>query len=207
MPCICADFVARLAIDLKLRGARLVYGHSDFSPHPEHADTDVRNLDGLRAFYQRAAAENRRIDLCIHCLAKQPLIDTGQKAGNRLDIRTVFVGTLLAAQQIQTREGVGTILNLALLDSADPNDPILVRAAIDLLCAVTQYAAEIAPQKIRALALVRQIGGSLSDSSTLTSSDLALARFDPEGERRRLLRVIRQLLCNEKPVSSQVQPG
>jgi hypothetical protein len=67
MPSICSDFAARLAADLRARGARLFYGHSDFGSSPGHIEIDTRQLEGLRAFYRRAAAENYRIDLCIHC--------------------------------------------------------------------------------------------------------------------------------------------
>jgi len=119
MPCIRSDFAARLAADLRARGANLFYGHSDFGSPPGHIEIDTRQLEGLRTFYRRAAAENHRIDLCIHYLTRQPLIDSAERFENRLDARTVFIGTLLPAQYLSTKEGIGTILNLALLDTGD----------------------------------------------------------------------------------------
>jgi hypothetical protein len=75
MPSISSDFAARLAADLSARGARLFYGHSDFGFPPGHIEIDTRQLDGLRTFYRKVAAEKAKIDLCIHCLAKQPVTD------------------------------------------------------------------------------------------------------------------------------------
>jgi len=78
MPCIRSDFAARLAADLRARGTKLFYGYSDFGSPPGHIEIDTRQLEGLRTFYRRAAAENHRIDLCIHCLTRQPLIDSAE---------------------------------------------------------------------------------------------------------------------------------
>jgi hypothetical protein len=154
MPCIRSDFAARLAADLRARGTKLFYGYSDFGSPPGHIEIDTRQLEGLRTFYRRAAAEKHRIDLCIHCLTRQPLIDSAERFESRLNARTVFIGTLLPAQYLSTKEGIGTILNLALLDTGDSTNAALVRPAVDLVFDVTLFAAEIAPQKIRAFAVV-----------------------------------------------------
>lgn len=111
MPCVCCDVTALLALQLKSRGAKVFYGYSDFDSHTG-SKTDARQLNGLRTFYRMAAAENARIDLCVHCLARQPSLDAGQTVERGLDFRTVFIGTLLAVQHIKTKAGVGTILNL-----------------------------------------------------------------------------------------------
>jgi hypothetical protein len=133
MPSISSDFAARLAADLRARRARLFYGHSDFGFPPGHIEIDTRQLDGLRTFYRKVAAENERIDLCIHCLAKQPLTGPTERFESGIDARTVFVGTLLAAQYLKSKEGVGTILNLALLEAAGLKDLAMVGPAVDLV--------------------------------------------------------------------------
>ena len=84
MPSISSDFAARLAADLRARGARLFYGHSDFGFPPGHIEIDTRQLDGLRTFYRKVAAENEKIDLCIHCLAKQPVTECGRAIRKRI---------------------------------------------------------------------------------------------------------------------------
>jgi hypothetical protein len=80
MPSISSDFAARLAADFIARGARLFYGHSDFGFPPGHIEIDTRQLDGLRTFYRKVAAENAKIDLCIHSLAKQPVTDAEERS-------------------------------------------------------------------------------------------------------------------------------
>src|SRR5260221_12519963 len=111
MPCSCSDFAARLAADLRARGTKLFYGHSDFGSLPGHIEIETRQLECLRTFSRRAAAENHRIDLCIHCLTRQPLIDSAERFESRLDARTVSLGTLIPAQYLSPEEGIGTILS------------------------------------------------------------------------------------------------
>ena len=142
------------------RGANLFYGHSDFGSPPGHIEIDTLQLEGLRTFYRRAAAEIHKVDLCIHYLTRRPLIDSAERFENRLDARTVFVGTLRAAQYLSTKEGIGTILNLALLDTGDSTNAALVGPAVDLVFDVSRFAAEIAPQKIREFAVVPGVGNS-----------------------------------------------
>jgi hypothetical protein len=137
MPSISSDFAARLAADFIARGARLFYGHSDSGFPPGHIEIDTRQLDGLRTFYRKVAAENAKIDLYIHCLAKQPVTDAEERFESGLDARTVFVGTLLAAQYLKTKEGIGTILNLALPDAVGFKDLAMVGPAVDLVFDVT----------------------------------------------------------------------
>jgi NAD(P)-dependent dehydrogenase (short-subunit alcohol dehydrogenase family) len=204
MPSICSDFAARLAADLRARGARLFYGHSDFGSSPGHIEIDTRQLEGLRAFYRRAAAENYRIDLCIHCLAKQPFTDPGDRLKSGLDARTVFVGTILAAQYLKTKEGIGTILNLALLDTEGSKDPAMVGLAVDLVFDVSRFAAEVAPQKIRAFAVVPAVLTPLSGAySRPNTPQIGLGAANRDQEHRKLLRVIRRLLCDDKWLSCQ----
>jgi len=204
MPCIRSDFAARLAADLRARGANLFYGHSDFGSPPGHIEIDTRQLEGLRTFYRRAAAENHRIDLCIHYLTRQPLIDSAERFENRLDARTVFIGTLLPAQYLSTKEGIGTILNLALLDTGDSTNAALVGPAVDLVFDVTRFAAEIAPQKIRAFAVVPAlVTPLLGGHSRSTSPQIELGTINWDQERRKLRRVIRYILCDDKWLSCQ----
>ncbi len=204
MPCICSDFAARLAADLRARGTKLFYGHSDFGSLPGHIEIDTRQLEGLRTFSRRAAAENHRIDLCIHCLTRQPLIDSAERFESRLDARTVFLGTLLAAQYLSTKEGIGTILNLARLDTGDSTNAALVGPAVDLVFDVTRFTAEIAPQKIRAFAVVPALVTPLAGGhSRPTSPQIELGTINWDQERRKLLRVIRHILCDDKWLSCQ----
>jgi hypothetical protein len=204
MPCIRSDFAARLAADLRARGANLFYGHSDFGSPLGHIEIDTRQLKGLRTFYRRAAAENHRIDLCIHYLTRQPLIDSAERFENRLDARTVFIGTLLPAQYLSTKEGIGTILNLALLDTGDSTNAALVGPAVDLVFDVTRFAAEIAPQKIRAFAVVPAlVTPLLGGHSRSTSPQIELGTINWDQERRKLRRVIRYILCDDKWLSCQ----
>jgi hypothetical protein len=204
MPCICSDFAARLAADLRASGATVFYGHSDFGSPPGHVEIDTRQLEGLRTFYRRASAENHRIDLCIHCLTRQPLIDSPERFESRLDPRTVFIGTLLAAQYLSTKEGIGTILNLALLDTGDSKNAAMVGAAVDLAFGVTRFAAEVSPEKIRAFAVVPAlITPLLGGHSRAISAPIAFATVNWDQERRKLLRVIRQILCDDKWLSCQ----
>ena len=198
MPNISSDFAARLAADLRARGARLFYGHSDFGFPPGHIEIDTRKLDGLRTFYRKVAAENEKIDLCIHCLAKQPVTDAEERFESGLDARTVFVGTLLAAQYLKTKEGIGSILNLALLDAAGFKDLAMVGPAVDLVFDVTRFAAEVAPQKIRAFAVVSAVVTPLSGAYSRSSPQIEIGPFNADQARRKLLRVIRHLLCDDK---------
>ena len=198
MPSISSDFAARLAADLRARGAKLFYGHSDFGFPPGHIEIDTRQLDGLRTFYRKVAAENERIDLCIHCLAKQPLTDAEERFESGLDARTVFVGTLLAAQYLKSKEGIGTILNLALLEAAGLKDLAMVGPAVDLVFDVTRFAAEVAPQKIRAFAVVSAVVIPLSGAYSRSAPQIELGPFNADQERRKLLRVIRHLLCDDR---------
>jgi hypothetical protein len=198
MPSISSDFAARLAADFSARGARLFYGHSDFGFPPGHIEIDTRQLDGLRTFYRKVAAENEKIDLCIHCLAKQPFTDAEERFESGLDARTVFVGTLLAAQYLKTKQGVGTILNLALLDAAGSIDLAMVGPAVDLVFDVTRFAAGVAPQKIRAFAVVSAVVTPLSGAYSRSAPQIEIGPFNADQERRKLLRVIRHLLCDDK---------
>jgi hypothetical protein len=166
---------------------------------PGHIEIDTRQLNGLRAFYWRTAVENPRIDLCVHCLGRQPSAFPGRKLENELDARTVFMGTLLAAQVLRMKEGVGTILNLASLDDSGSIDPGMVRNALELVFAVTRYAAETAPQKIRALAIVPAVATLLSASyPDVAGLQLELSGLKTDRERRTLLHLIRGLLGDNK---------
>lgn len=198
MPSISSDFAARLAADLRARGAKLFYGHSDFGFPSGHIEIDTRQLDGLRTFYRKVAAENEKIDLCIHCLAKQPVTDAEERFESGLDARTVFVGTLLAAQYLKSKEGIGTILNLALLDAAGLKDLAMVGPAVDLVFDVTRFAAEVAPQKVRAFAVVSAVVTPLSGAYSRSTPQIEIGPFNADQERRKLLRVIRHLLCDDK---------
>jgi hypothetical protein len=197
MPSISSDFAARLAADLRARRARVFYGHSDFGFPPGHIEIDTRQVDGLRTFYRKVAAENERIDLCIHCLAKQPLTGPTERFDSGIDARTVFVGTLLAAQYLKSKEGVGTILNLALLE-ATGLDLAMVGPAVDLVFDVTRFAAEVAPQKIRAFAVVSAEVIPLSGAYSRSAPQIELGPLNADQERRKLLRVIRHLLCDDR---------
>jgi hypothetical protein len=202
MPCIRSGIAASLAGHLWDPGATLLCGYSDFDTQIEHQKIDTRQLDGLSEFYKKDAAECSRIDLCIHCLDIQRNKHAGEKFEAGLDARTILMGTLLAARHLATKGAVGTILNLALIDSTSPKDPDLVRAAQELVVGVTRYAAQIAPQKVRALAVLpdRRAPTSLVHSgSNLGNGDNYPSRFDPDHLCRRLLWLFRQLLSSNFP--------
>jgi hypothetical protein len=60
VPSISSDFAARLAADLRARGTKLFYGHSDFGFPPGHIEIDTRQLDGLRTFYRKSLRRTRK---------------------------------------------------------------------------------------------------------------------------------------------------
>jgi NAD(P)-dependent dehydrogenase (short-subunit alcohol dehydrogenase family) len=159
MPCIRSRLAASLAGDLLADGALLLRGYSDFGSQPGcDLQIDTRKPDGLVAFYRRAAAATSRIDFCIHCLEIERGTNAEEKQRNRLDARTIFMGTLLALRQLKRQQGSGTILNVALTESIESTDAAMILAAQDLVVGVTHYAATVAPGKVRAFAFLPDSG-------------------------------------------------
>jgi NAD(P)-dependent dehydrogenase (short-subunit alcohol dehydrogenase family) len=198
MPCIRSRLAASLAARLRGEGAWLVRGHSDFESLPGcDLQIDTRRTDGLAAFYRKAAAENARIDLCVHCLGieRKRTADEGSKS--RLDARTIFLGTLLALRHLNLKEDGGTILNLAFIDPVESTDAATAQTAADLVVGVTRYAAAFAPGKIKAFALLSNLEsprtlicfGSTSEIRQVYLPDLAVDPLCPT-----LLQVLRHLV-------------
>ena len=78
----------------------------------------------------------------------------------------------------------------------------MVRAAQELVVGVTRFAAQIAPQKVRAFAVLPNQGAPTSlvrSSSNLAHRDNYPSRFNPDHLCRRLLWLFRQLLSSNIP--------
>jgi NAD(P)-dependent dehydrogenase (short-subunit alcohol dehydrogenase family) len=175
-----------------------VRGYSDFdSLSVCDLQIDTRDTYGLVAFYRKAAAESSRIDLCVHCLGIERANTAEERPKNRLDARTIFLGTLLALRELNSKADGGTILNVAVIDPMDSTDPGMAQAATNLVIGVTRYAATFAPGKIRAFALLSKpespktlvCAGSVSDIRQIRLSDLGVDHLCPT-----LLQVLRHLV-------------
>jgi NAD(P)-dependent dehydrogenase (short-subunit alcohol dehydrogenase family) len=153
MPCIRSRLAASLATRLQSEGAWLVRGYSDFDSLPGYnLQIDTRHTDGLVAFYREAAAQNSRIDLCVHCLGIERTNTAEERSKNRLDARTIFLGTLLALRHLNLKADGGTILNVAMIGPVNSIDAGMAEAAANLVIGVTRYAATFSPGKILAFA-------------------------------------------------------
>jgi NAD(P)-dependent dehydrogenase (short-subunit alcohol dehydrogenase family) len=167
------------------------------------SSADTRQPNGLASFYNRAAAESSRIDLCIHCLGMERVGSAEERLKSDLDARTVFMGTLLAARHLQTKEGVGTILNLALVETPGSNDPDMVRAARELVVGITRYAAEIAPLKVRAFAVLPAKTAPLTllcSGSDPATRQICLSKLKVDYLSRKVLQLVRRLAAPTAPV-------
>ena len=119
-----------------------------------------------------------------------------------LDARTILTGTLLVARRLATKGAVGTIVDLALIDSTHSGNRKMVRAAQELVVGVTRFAAQIAPQKVRAFAVLpnqRAPTSLVRSSSSLANREIYPSRFNPDYLCPRLLWLFRQLLSSNIP--------
>jgi hypothetical protein len=83
-------------------------------------------------------------------------------------------------------------------------DPAIARAALELLFAITGYAAEVAPQSIRAFAFVPEMGTLLPGwYSDIASWQVKPGSFHTEVECRKLMRLIRHPIRDDKWLSCQ----
>jgi hypothetical protein len=79
-----------------------------------------------------------------------------------------------------------------------------LKVCAHLVFDVTRFAAEIAPQKIRAFAVVPAlVTPLLGGHSRSTSPQIELGTINWDQERRKLRRVIRYILCDDKWLSCQ----